>query len=98
MVFKTRSSVGLAMSVAATVAGLLFAGAQALADTTNTNPWVAGAPIPPDPAGGGLTGRTERAGAAVIGGKIYHPPGLGPHGGDTAGVRNMDPAPETGSH
>src|SRR2546428_22994 len=97
MVFNRRSSVGLAMSVAATVAGLLFAGAQALADTTNTNPWVAGAPIPPDPAGGGLTGRTEGACASVIGGKIYHADGFDPAGGDTAGLRIYDPTTDTWS-
>ena len=97
MVFKRRSSVGLAMSVAATVAGLFFAGAQALADTTNTNPWVAGAPIPPDPAGGGPTGATEGACASVIGGKIYHADGFDPGSGDTAGLRIYDPTTDTWS-
>src|SRR5437870_10918796 len=63
----------------------------ARADTSNDNPWVAGAPIPPDPFGGGATGATEGACASVIGGKIYHAFGFDPGTGDTTGLRIYDP-------
>jgi hypothetical protein len=61
------------------------------ADTTNDQPWVAGAPIPADPGGGAFTGATEGACTAMIGGKIYVAFGFDPIGGDTRGFRIYDP-------
>jgi hypothetical protein len=81
----------IALSASAFV---LFA-VVARADTTNDKPWVAGAPIPPDPFGGGLSGRTEGACASVIGGKIYHAFGFDPFSGDTNGLRIYDPTTDT---
>jgi hypothetical protein len=77
---------------------MLFLGAvPASADTQNTKPWVAGAPIPPDPDGGGASGATEGACASMIGGKIYHAFGFDPASGDTRGLRIYDPTTDSWS-
>jgi hypothetical protein len=75
---------------------LITVGARA--DTPNEKPWVAGAPIPPNPApGGGATGANEGGCAAVIGGKIYHAFGFDPGSGDTTGLRIYNPTTDTWS-
>jgi hypothetical protein len=89
------------VSVAALLAGAVLvpvAGATpGLADTTNSKPWVAEPPIPPDPGGGAFSGKTEGACTSLIGGKIYVAFGFDPSGGDTHGLRIFDIASQTWS-
>jgi hypothetical protein len=78
-------------------AALLAAQTSATADTTawQTNPWQSLMQIPPDPAAGANTGRTEAACDAMIGGKIYSALGFngGPGGSqkDTTALRIFNP-------
>src|SRR5438128_1758200 len=75
---------------------LLILGASiAGADTQNNNPWVAGAPIPPDPAGGSFSGYVEGGCAAKIGGKIYHAFGYDAASGDSRGFRIYSPTTDS---
>jgi Kelch motif len=89
----------LIASVCAASLGLSSLGAGAmvgLAQTASTAPWTAGAPIPPDSAGGALSGRTEGACASMIGGKIYVADGFDPSpGADTTALRIYDPSSNT---
>ena len=81
---------GLAFALAPQLSTL-----SASADTTNTNPWVPLAAIIPDPAGGAITGRTEGACTALIGGKIYVAFGYDAGSGDSRGLRIYDIASNT---
>jgi N-acetylneuraminic acid mutarotase len=85
------------LALIAVAAALLLAHVSAPADTTawQTNPWESQQSIPPDPAGGANTGRTEATCSAMIGGKIYTALGFngGPGGSqqDTSALRIFDP-------
>ncbi len=59
--------------------------------------WQPQAPIPPDPGGGGISGRTEGACTAAIGDNIYVAYGFDPFGGDTHALRIYDIAHDTWS-